>query len=169
MLVVRLIIGSLFVWMGWQKIKEPVTFLKLMRQYSIFDEQSGYFLMNFVAVVLPWVEVVCGLVLLSGVALRGAGLTAAAMLVVFTPMILMRGMELFNEGAASTFCGVKFDCGCGAGEVFVCRKLLENGALLFGAVVVLFARTRKFCLSNLLTRGTPAGQEIEPAPTRETA
>jgi hypothetical protein len=28
------------------------------------------------------------------------------------------------------FCLVKFDCGCGSGEVFICRKLTENTLLI---------------------------------------
>ncbi len=148
----RLLMGVLFVWMGSAKIQDPINFLKLMRQYHILDEQSGYWAMNLIAVVLPWMEVVCGAVLLAGVAVRAAGLVSAGMLLVFTPMILTRGLELFHQGAAANFCDVKFDCGCGAGEVFVCSKLLENSALLLAAVIAILSRSQRFCLSGLWCR-----------------
>jgi uncharacterized membrane protein YphA (DoxX/SURF4 family) len=149
LLVARLFVGVLFVWMAWAKIADPINFLKLMRQYKMLDEQSWYVVMNVIAVVLPWIELVCGLVLIAGVALRAAGVVSAGMLVVFTPLIFKRGLELYNLGAADTFCGVNFDCGCGAGEVFLCSKLLENGALLVAALLVVFSHSRRFCLSNL--------------------
>ncbi len=149
LLAARLFIGVLFIWMAWEKIKDPVNFLKLMRQYRMMDEQAWHVVMNLTAVVLPWLELLCGVVLITGVAIRAAGLVSAGMLVVFTPLILRRGLELYDQGAASTFCGIKFDCGCGAGEVFVCAKLLENGALLLAALLVVFSRSRRFCLGRV--------------------
>ena len=41
-------------------------------------------MMNATAVVLPWVEFVCGLVPIAGVAIRAAGVVLVAMLVMFT-------------------------------------------------------------------------------------
>ena len=140
LLIARLFVGVLFVYLAIDKIRDPINFLKLTRQYKLVDEQSAYVLMNLIAVTLPWLEMLCGVVLILGVAVRAAGLLSAGMLVVFTPMILSRGLELYNLGAADTFCGVNFDCGCGAGVVFVCPKLLENCAMLLAAVLVVRCR-----------------------------
>jgi hypothetical protein len=68
------------------------------------------------------------LLLLAGVAVRGAALVLVAMLVPFTLAILRRALEV-QAGQAIPFCAVKFDCGCGAGEVVICRKLIENALL----------------------------------------
>ena len=146
LLVARLMVGGLFIWMGVAKIHDPVTFLKLMRQYQLLPASMPHFL-NFVAVVVPWVETLCGAALILGLTVRGAGLVAAVMLVVFTPMILMRGLELYNQGGVS-FCGVNFDCGCGAGVIFLCNKLVENVVVLLLALVAVFSRSRRFCLQG---------------------
>lgn len=146
LLIARLIIGSLFIFMGAKKIGDPFTFLKLMRQYDMLLD--AHVAMNFIAVVLPWVEVVCGVALIAGVLIRGAALTAIGMLLTFTPLIYSRGMALFHEGAAASICGVKFDCGCGSGEVYLCAKLMENTGLILLSIYALFSQSRRFCLSG---------------------
>ncbi len=151
LLVARLTVGVVFILLAYNKIAHPVSFLKLMRQYELLNEESGYWLMNLVAVTLPWVEVFCGVALLAGVAVRGSSLVSALMLAGFTPMIFSRGLELFHEGTVA-FCQVKFDCGCGAGEVFLCNKLAENSGLFLLALVAMMSRSRRFCLSSLLAR-----------------
>ena len=159
LLLARLALGVMFVWMGVAKIIDPVEFLKLMRQYHALPESPAYY-MNTVAVVLPWAETVCGVALLLGLAVRGAGIVSVIMLAFFTPMIFMRGLELYAGGGGefATFCAVNFDCGCGAGVVFVCNKTAENCGLLLAALVAAASRSRRFCLSRLFVR--------HPAPAR---
>ncbi|MHC4090953.1 MAG: DoxX family protein [Planctomycetota bacterium] len=154
LLVARLVVGLLFLYMGTKKIADPFEFLKLMRQYKMLP--AGY-AMNLIAVVVPWVEAVCGAALLAGVALRGAGLISAGMLAVFTPLILIRGIELRSSVFSDlTFCQVSFDCGCGAGVVLLCNKLAENAGLLLLALVAVLSRSRRFCLSGaLLQKASP--------------
>jgi hypothetical protein len=41
---------------------------------------------------------------------------------------------------------VKFDCGCGTGEEFICRKLLENILLVLLTGWLLFGRGRQLSL-----------------------
>ena len=151
LLVARLAVGGMFVWLAYDKIARPVNFLKLMRQYQLLNEEQLYWAMNLVAVVLPWIELTCGIALILGLAVRGAGIISAAMLAVFTPMILLRGLELFHEGTLS-FCQVNFDCGCGAGVVFLCNKLAENVGLLLLSLLIIASRSRRFCLSSALAR-----------------
>lgn len=147
LLAARLVLGGLFVYMGIAKIvDDPARFLKLMHQYQALPRSWPFFL-NLVAVVLPWMETVCGLALLAGVAIRGAGVVTAAMLVLFTPLILMRGLELFHERGVA-LCDVNFDCGCGAGEVFLCNKLAENAGLFLLALLAIVSRSRRFCLAG---------------------
>jgi hypothetical protein len=42
------------------------------------------------------------------------------------------------------YCAVKFDCGCGLGEVWICSKLAENCALIFLSGWLLTGRGRQF-------------------------
>ena len=121
-LAARWALGAYFIWMGWHKAMDPVGFLKLVRAYDLAEVP---FLLNTIAAGLPWFEIFCGLLLVVGVFPRGAALLIFAMLVPFTLAILRRALKL-HEAGNLPFCMIKFDCGCGSGEVFVCRKLTEN-------------------------------------------
>jgi putative oxidoreductase len=122
----RWVVGGLFLYMGFHKALHPVDFLKLVRQY---DMVSSSLLLNSIAAALPWFEVFCGLLLVTGVAVRGAALMMAAMLVPFTALVLRRALALAAAQQLSFF-QVKFDCGCGNGEVFIWKKMIENYVLL---------------------------------------
>jgi hypothetical protein len=71
---------------------------------------------------------------------------------VFTPLLMMRAFALLAAGKFPTFCAVKFDCGCGTGEVFICTKLAENVLLLAGALIVLLSRSNWLSLDGWRAR-----------------
>ena len=100
--------------------------------------------LNSIALALPWFEVFCGLLLLAGIAVRGAALLLAAMLAVFTAVVLHRALGI-QAARAIPFCAVKFDCGCGGGPEFICAKLPENIGMLLLALCLLAGRGRAFC------------------------
>jgi len=150
LLVARLVLAVLFLKMGLSKMLDPIDFLKLTREYHMLPDTPSYFL-NLTAVVLPALELVCGLALLVGLPVRGAAVTLLGMLVVFTGAIFLRSLDIHAQGEIA-YCAIKFDCGCGAGEVYICRKLLENGGLLFLSLVAVLSRSRRFCLSGFLRR-----------------
>lgn len=126
--ILRWAMGAVFIYMGFSKVLDPVGFLKLVREYNFV---TNPILLNCIAATLPWFEVLCGLLLVIGVAVRGTALILVALLVPFTLLVLNRAMDIMNAQAIA-FCAVKFDCGCGAGEVFICHKLLENSLLALG-------------------------------------
>ena len=132
----RVALGALFIYMGLSKTIHPVDFLKLLRQYELTEVP---WLLNSVAATLPWFEIFCGMLLVAGVGVRGVSLILAILLAAFTAVVFHRALGL-HAALAIPFCAVKFDCGCGSGEVFICRKLVENlvqlalcGWLLAGA------------------------------------
>ncbi len=136
-------LGCFFIYMGLSKaLPHPEYFLKLVRQY---DMVSNPFLLNSIGAALPWFEVYCGVLLVAGVAVRGSALTLAVMLVPFTLLVLKRALAIAAV-SGMPFCAVKFDCGCGAGEVFICHKLVENTVLLLLAAWLLTGRGRQLCL-----------------------
>ncbi|HEU5396816.1 MAG TPA: MauE/DoxX family redox-associated membrane protein [Verrucomicrobiae bacterium] len=126
-LVIRWVVGLVFVYMGANKALHPVDFLKLVHQYNLTE---NYWLLNAIAAGLPWFEIFCGLLLLAGAAVRGTALTLVLLLVPFTAVVLQRALAL-QAARHIAFCAVKFDCGCGGGETFACHKLLENAVLIF--------------------------------------
>ena len=86
-------------------------------------------MLNSIAAALHWFEVYCGLLLLAGVAVRGAALMLLVLLVSFSLVVLRRALVI-SATQGFPLCAVKFDCGCGTGEVVICHKLLENIALI---------------------------------------
>ena len=142
-------LGCVFIYMGLHKaLPHPEAFLKLVRQY---DMVTSPFLLNSIGAALPWFEVCCGILLLTGVAVRGAALNLVAMLVPFTLIVLKRALAIAATKGIP-FCAVKFDCGCGAGEVFICHKLVENTVLLLLSTWLLTGRGRQLCLWFTLLR-----------------
>ncbi len=137
----RWLLGALFLYMGLNKALHPVDFLKLVREYEWVQNP---FLLNSIAAALPWFEVFCGVLLVAGVAVRGSALMLLIMLVPFTLVVLQRALAL-QAALAIPFCAVKFDCGCGTGEVLICRKLLENGMLILLSGWLLTGRGRRLC------------------------
>jgi uncharacterized membrane protein YphA (DoxX/SURF4 family) len=141
-------LGGIFIWMGASKTGHPEVFLKLIRQYNLTPD---YFVLNSLASTLPWFEIFCGLLLVCGVAVRGVALVLAVILAAFTFAVWQRALAL--EGIRGIpFCAVKFDCGCGNGEVYICHKLPENIGLIALALWLLAGKGRRWALKYSLGR-----------------
>ena len=140
--LVRWMLGAVFLYTGLSKALHPVDFLKLVRQYDLVQSSL---VLNSIAAALPWFEIFCGLLLLAGVAVRGTALTLMLMLVPLTVLVFHRAL-LLQSALAISFCAVKFDCGCGNGTEFICRKLLENFLLILLSGWLLFGRGCQFSL-----------------------
>jgi uncharacterized membrane protein YphA (DoxX/SURF4 family) len=102
-----------------------------------------------VASTLPWFEIFCGLLLLLGIGVRGAALMLVAMLIPFTIIVFLRALAMHQAGGLP-FCAIKFDCGCGSGEVLICRKLFENTLLTLLSLGLIFWRKDRLCLRHNL-------------------
>jgi len=156
--IVRWVVGALFIYMGLRKALAPVDFLKLVREYDLVQTPL---LLNSVAAILPWFEVFCGVLLVAGVAVRGTAAVLIAMLIPFTVLVVQRALELHSGG--TPFCAIRFDCGCGAGEVYICNKIAENVALVLLSAWLLAGRGRALALRFSLGRTPP-----RPRPDRAT-
>ncbi len=123
-LAARIVVGLVFLLYGLDKITHPDNFARAIANYRLLPEA----LVNLVAVTLPWVECVCGLLLLAGQWVRSAALVSAFLLGVFVVAVsitLARGLDIA--------------CGCldaDAGRK-VGFKLLVEDLLLLGAAAVL--------------------------------
>ena len=93
----RLLLGAIFVWASWEKILDPAAFAQAIANYQILPLMVG----NLTALILPWIELVCGICLIINRWARGSALLAAAMMVVF---MLALGYNIHR--------GVDVSCGC---------------------------------------------------------
>jgi uncharacterized membrane protein YphA (DoxX/SURF4 family) len=99
-LALRLVLGAFFVYASLDKIWDPAAFAKIVYQWQVVGPVPS----NLVAVTLPWVELVAGLLLIAGAWRREAALVVALMLVVFivsAGSVMARGIDVENCGCVS--------------------------------------------------------------------
>ena len=92
-LALRLAAGVLLIYASYDKLLDPQPFADAVDDYRILPLA----LVDFTAVVLPWVELVAGLCLITGLGTPGAGLVAAVLAAVYTGALvsaLLRGLEI---------------------------------------------------------------------------
>ncbi len=90
-------LGAVFFYASFHKITNPAEFAKIIYGYGLFPGS----LINLFAIWVPFVELVCGICLISGVFRQSALLVCNAMLLGF---ILIISINLIR--------GHEFDCGC---------------------------------------------------------
>lgn len=90
----RVLLGAVFLVAGALKIAHPVDFHSDLLAY---DVPLPDFVFRLVAVVLPWLEAICGAALIANVWTETAGAVVTAMCLTFVVMLsqaVMRGLEL---------------------------------------------------------------------------
>jgi uncharacterized membrane protein YphA (DoxX/SURF4 family) len=101
-----LVVGGVFLYACWDKILEPRKFAAIVYQYQVIgpSARAGFFPANLLAVTLPWVELVVGLLLVTGLWRREAAAVAGGMLVMFLAAIGLataQGVDVANCGCFS--------------------------------------------------------------------
>jgi uncharacterized membrane protein YphA (DoxX/SURF4 family) len=96
-LFARLILGAIFVYASVDKILHPESFAKAVYNYQILPHT----LINATAVVLPWLELILGVFLITGLFREGSVALVTLLLLVFL------GAMAFNLAR-----GLDIDCGC---------------------------------------------------------
>ncbi len=99
-LLLRLLLGAFFVYASLDKIWSPAAFAKIVYQWQVVGPVPS----NLVAVTLPGIELVAGLLLIAGIWKRESALVIALLLVVFilaASSVLARGIDVLNCGCVS--------------------------------------------------------------------
>lgn len=141
LLVACLVGGSLMIWFALLKLGDPVAFLKAVHEYRILPAAWPR-AVNLLALWIPAIELAGGGLLILGIWRRGVALALATMLLTFSGAVAWRGLQLHGQLGGS-LCAVKFDCGCGTGEVFLCAKLAENALLLVCMGYLVWSRAER--------------------------
>ena len=102
---VRITLGVVFIYAALLKIADPVAFAGSVAAYHILP----YFASYLTAAVLPFLELVCGLLLVCGYRVKGGALIIVGMNLVFMAALasaLVRGLDIdcgcFKQGGAKT-------------------------------------------------------------------
>ena len=94
---VQFVLAAVFVVAAVGKIADPPGFAHEIHNYALLPGVA----INAMAILLPWLELVCGLALFFGVARRSAARILGVLLVVF---VIALGINLLR--------GRPVDCGC---------------------------------------------------------
>jgi len=98
--LLRVILGGFFVYASLDKIASPAAFAKIVYQWQVVGPVPS----NLVAVTLPWIELVAGLLLVAGVWRREAAAVIGLLLIVFlvaAASVMARGIDVENCGCVS--------------------------------------------------------------------
>jgi uncharacterized membrane protein YphA (DoxX/SURF4 family) len=142
LLVFRLILAAVFIYTGLQKIGKPLAFADEIEMYKVLDYGP---LLYCVAIVLPWIELLCGISLVSGIFIRGSALILLVMNAVFIAVIAFRTSGVMAEEGIGLF-NVYFDCGCGFGATYAWKKLIEDLIFLALSCILLVAPAYRFVI-----------------------
>jgi len=134
--VLGLGLGGVFVYASLDKIAHPADFAKIVYHYRLLgpDFDTGPLAANLLAVTLPWIELVAGLLLITGIWRREAAVACAGMLVVFVAAVswaLLHGIDLANCGCFSVAAGEE-----GAGRRLGIQLIVGDLGLLAAALVL---------------------------------
>lgn len=96
-LLLRIVLGAVFVYAGIVKIMDPVAFAGSIAAYKILPYFGNY----LAAAILPWIEVICGIMLITGYRWRSAAI-----------IILVLNVNFLLALASTLIRGLDIDCGC---------------------------------------------------------
>lgn len=124
-LLLRFGIGGFFIYASMSKIPYPAQFAEAAANYRLVP----YSVLNLGAVVLPWLELVCGLFLILGFLTRASIILIGLMLILFDVMVLI-----------NMYWGAPISCGCydTVGEPIGWRKIIENAVMFIGTIQVYY-------------------------------
>lgn len=123
LILLRWLLGALMLWAAVSKLAQPTEFLASIYAYDLPLPRSW---LQLVAVVLPWLELLCGLLLLANVWSETALSVIIALLAVF---VLATGQAWAR--------GLDISCGCFNLEIFgadrsaILVKFIESAAFAF--------------------------------------
>ncbi len=93
----RLVLGGVFIYASLDKIANPAEFAKAIGNYHVLP----FGLENLLALFLPWLELLTGLLLIAGIMVDGATILIISMNIVFIFAI--------SQALAR---GISIECGC---------------------------------------------------------
>jgi len=124
LLAYRIFLGAFFIFSSIDKINDPESFAVSIENYRLFP----VFIVNVIAITLPWIELVTGLLILMGIRVKENSFIINILLVTFNLLLiiaLLRGLDI--------------DCGC-FGSAYSQKvgflKISENFLLLFFGILL---------------------------------
>lgn len=134
--ILRFIVGGAFVTAGALKIADPAQFAIGVTNYRLVPHE----LINLVAILLPWVELIAGAFVLTGIWLRSAALLLTILTVMF-----------FFAIVSALVRGLNIECGCfgtiGGRHVGLVNLAID--LVLFTLAALLVRRSQSYSASSI--------------------
>lgn len=136
--IARLIVGSLFIIVGVAKISDPALFAREIANYRLLPD----FTINTIAIVLPWIELISGILLILGVRLRANAAIITILLLLFNIMVAIAWAR-----------GLNINCGCYshiAQQTVGLPKILENTVFMVLSILIFIFPKNNLSLEHLI-------------------
>jgi|WetSurMetagenome_2_1015567.scaffolds.fasta_scaffold206489_2 uncharacterized membrane protein YphA (DoxX/SURF4 family) len=138
LLLLRVLLAFIFVFAGIEKIAVPENFALSITNYKLLPAES----INILAIILPWIELISGILLLFGISLKENSTIITSLLIVFTIAIII-----------SLFRGLNIDCGCYGtlyGTQIGLLKVSENILLIIFGIILVKWSSPPFPLTKIM-------------------
>ena len=96
-LIFRCILGAIFIYASWDKLLSPADFARVVYNYRLLPE----IFINIFTIILPWIELICGSLIIIGFLKKGSILIINLLLIAF-----------FLAMAINLYRGIEIGCGC---------------------------------------------------------
>jgi len=124
--IIRVVIGVVFVYASIDKIINPGDFAKSIHNYRMLPPV----LINIMALLMPWLELITGVALIIGYKYQGANLLILGMLVVFIVAL-----------ASAYSRGLNINCGCfstsDTAKSNLLARLIEDILMTIGCLIIM--------------------------------
>jgi uncharacterized membrane protein YphA (DoxX/SURF4 family) len=136
----RIILGGIFIYTGYIKVKAPLQFAVVLTAYQLLPEN----LIWPIAKYFPWIEIALGVALLIGWKIRFFSLGAVGLLAFFTALL-----------SVTYWRGINANCGCFSFDDPISPKTILRDSLLLVPAIFLavesYARERRKARSALVS------------------
>ena len=142
----RIALGVIFIFASFYKILHPAAFVQAVIGYKLLP----FFMVNLFALILPWLEFICGIFLLLGLMTGGSILIINLLIIMF----------LFAMGSALVR-GIDIGCGCfppWIEQKITIRILLRDTIIFLVALQVFFCDRRVLSLDKLIRRSVQSSK-----------
>lgn len=144
---IRILMGGIFVMAGLAKIADPVRFMFTLREFDLFPRA----VIPFLAVYLPWLELLLGLSLVLGLLYR----TSALMLAFLNFFFMLAILSVISRG-------IVVDCGCFGlfadalklPDMADYKAVIRNIIFISLFVYLFFAESTIFSLEGYISRNS---------------
>jgi len=131
-IIIRLLLGFLFLYSALDKILAPAKFAEVIYNYRLLPVE----LLNICAIIVPWIEITIGMTLLLGVWVTANALLLSGLTIVFIGLLLSAIVR-----------GLNIECGCfsldAEGSLVSWKRIFEDVLILIGGIYLIWYQIKK--------------------------